>query len=283
MFLTICQKMGRRVYSLIGPGRATKLAASPFGQWLGNRVAPKGEAVYSCDFGIKLKMSAEDARGSGLVYMRQLCPLETDVVRRYVKEGDTLFQVGCYKDGWFALVAAPIVGESGKIVCFEPIPEYADALLENVALNHFRNIRVEKMAIADKSGCVEFSINTYCSSMFHTERANTIQVQTQSLDEYVRQEGIAKIDFLIVDVEGAELLLLQGGKSIIRDTVHYAIIEVIDANLKQAGTSAQEVIGLMQEMGFTAYVFSRHGLVPWAPGQPSETFNMFFSKTPLRV
>ena len=279
----LCQKLGRILYPLVGPDWATKLASSSLGQKIGNLLTPKYDAVYSCDFGIRLKMSPEDAKSSGLVYMGQLCPLETEVVRSYTKKGDILFQVGCFKDGWFSLVAAPIIGEKGKIFCFEPIPEYATALRENVALNHSDRIVVEELAITDKSGCAEFSINSYCSSMFHSAEMKTIAVKTQSLDGYVKQAGINHIDFLIVDVEGAEFLLLKGGESVIRETVNYAIIEIIDANLRQAGTSAEEVIGFMQNMGFTSYVFSRHGLKTWKPGVPSETFNMFFSKTLLPV
>jgi FkbM family methyltransferase len=239
------------------------------------------EAVYHCDSGIKVRLAREDAIVSGIAYMGQTNPLETVLVRRYVKPGDTLVQVGAYRDGWLALVGSRIVGSKGAVVCFEPMPDYAESLRQNVALNDSRNITVEQVAVSDGTGEARFAVAGSNSSLVLAEKSDATNVRTVSLDDYVASRGIGKVDFLIVDVEGAEPLVLRGARRTLETSVSFLLIEVIDEFLRRAGSSAQELIQSLRAMAFHPYVITRRGLRPWKPGTTSETLNMFFSKREL--
>ncbi len=66
------------------------------GGWL---VSTPNNGIYKCDFGIRLRLPKEDAIVSGIAYLAQTNPFETALVRQYLKPGDTLVQVGAYRDG----------------------------------------------------------------------------------------------------------------------------------------------------------------------------------------
>ena len=271
------------VYRVLPPGLCTRLAYSWCGRVLGSWLVSPGGSVYPCDFGIKLRLSPEDALITGIAYMGRTNPLETELVRKYLKFGDTLVQIGTYKDGWLALVGSSAVGSQGHVVCFEPISEYAECLKRNVNLNNRNNIIVEQFAVSDATGNVRFSVAGGNSSMVLTDKPNTVTVKSVSLDEYVRSKNITTIDFLIIDVEGAELLVLKGGRRTLENSVSFLLMEVIDDFLRQSGTSAQQLVQTVIAMGFHPYVITREGLRPWEPGKESETLNMFFTKMEIML
>jgi FkbM family methyltransferase len=213
--------------------------------------------------------------------MGQTNPFETKLVRKYLKQGDTFFQIGAYRDGWLGLVGSSVVGPEGSIICFEPIPEYAESLRKNIALNNSQNIMVEQLAISDATGEAQFSTAGNNSSLVLKGKSGNVTVETIPLDEYVLSRGVSKIDFLIVDVEGAEPLVLKGARRTLQTLVSFLLMEVIDDFLRQANSSADELIQTVVAIGFHPYIITRRGLVAWAPGKTSETLNMFFSKRHL--
>lgn len=278
--IPIAQLVCKLVYRVLPAGVCTRIASSRLGSTLGAWLAPS-HAVYQCDFGIKLLLSREDAILSGIAYMGQTNPFETKLVRKYLKSGDTLFQIGAYRDGWLGLVGALAVGREGSVTCFEPMPEYAEALRKNITLNNSQNIMVEQLAVSDARGEAQFSTAGNNSSLVLTGKSGNVVVETVALDEYVLSRGISKVDFLIVDVEGAEPLVLKGARRTLQTSVSFLLMEVIDDFLRQANSSAEELIQDVVAIGFHPYIITRRGLIAWAPGRTSETLNMFFSKRPL--
>ena len=278
--MPLAQLACKFVYRILPAGVCTRIAGSRLGRVLGAWLAP-GQAVYLCDFGIKLLLSREDAIISGIAYMGQTNPFETKLVRQYLKPGDTLFQIGAYRDGWLGLVGSLAVGREGSVTCFEPMPEYAESLRKNIALNNSQNILVEQLAVSDARGKAQFSTAANNSSLILTRQSGNVTVETIALDEYVMSRGISRVDFLIVDVEGAEPLVLRGARRTLQTSVSFLLMEVIDDFLRQANSSAEEIIQDVVELGFYPYIITRRGLVAWAPGRTSETLNMFFSKRPL--
>ena len=265
------------VYRLLPADICTRLACGRLGNIMGSWLAPAGESLYQCDFGIKLKLSREDAILFGFAHMGRSNPFETELVLKYLKTGNTLIQVGAYKEGWLSLVGSMVVGPKGSVRCFEPIPEYAKSLRENICLNNRLNIVVEQLAVSDARGTTQCSVAGGNSSIVLTGKQGIVTVETISLDEYVCAQGIHAVDFLIVDAEGAEPLILRGAQRTLM-SVSFLLIEVCDEFLRQSGTTAHELVQTIIDMGFHAYVITRKGLRPWCLDRVSETYNMFFSK-----
>jgi len=111
-------------------------------------------------------------------------------------------------------------GKSGRVIAFEPLPQNFEVLKKNVTLNHYSQVTCECLALSNKAGissltyrCEAFtggaSLVTRSPFGFCEEIAN-VEVETTTLDAYVTQHAISKVDFVKIDVEGAEGMVLEG-------------------------------------------------------------------------
>jgi len=147
-------------------------------------------------------------------------PEKFAAIRDSLKPGGTFLDIGGNK-GDFALFAAALVGPEGRVVCFEPHPENAGWIHKSVELNRFNHVAVEELALADRDG--EAPLNIGGKSGQHSFEARShdrgaVQVQTMTLDHYAETAGLARIDAIKIDVEGAEDLVIAGaGRVLARD------------------------------------------------------------------
>lgn len=134
--------------------------------------------------------------------------------------GDVFYDVGA-NIGFHTVIAARLVGNAGTVVAFEPLPENAAQLRRNVELNSFANVEVVEAALSDGTGFANLS-----GSGHRTRRTLTklggVEVRTFRLDDW---EGPPP-DLLKIDVEGAELVVLEGALETIRRHRPDMLIEV---------------------------------------------------------
>src|SRR4030042_4007070 len=86
---------------------------------------------------------------------------EVETIRLFkqlAKEGDTVVDIGAHI-GYYTLLAARIVGDTGKVYAFEPDPANHDVLVGNIKLNGFQNVVTVRKAISDKNGQIELYLN----------------------------------------------------------------------------------------------------------------------------
>jgi len=143
-------------------------------------------------------------------------PYEKDGVE--LKTGDIAVDAGAYL-GLFSLLASKKVGPMGKVYAFEPISENYKLLKKSVKLNKAENIEVIPRALAEKEGMLsmvaeEGRFNQ--SSGFLKDGRAKRTVKQISLDEFIKQKKISRIDFIKVDTEGMEREVLTGAKRVIR-------------------------------------------------------------------
>jgi FkbM family methyltransferase len=167
--------------------------------------AELGGLRYACDLGDDI---AREACFTGLY-----APQESALVRRTLAEGDTFVDVGA-NWGYFTLLAAQRVGDSGRVVAMEPDPRMFALLAGNVSRNRLRNVLLSADAAAEGPGSatlapfVDGTGNRGVSAL--VERGEGVTVETRALDELLDQMEIESVDLVKVDVEGAELRVLRG-------------------------------------------------------------------------
>lgn len=138
--------------------------------------------------------------------------------RKHVRSGETVFDIGGHI-GLFAVMTARLVGEAGQVHSFEPTPFTRGVLQKVVDLNGVSNIvEVRHEAVSANSGrTVFFDTGTEVSnanSLVRSELSQTeIQIEMTSIDEYAATIGIEP-DCVKIDVEGAELDVLIGGRRV---------------------------------------------------------------------
>jgi FkbM family methyltransferase len=149
---------------------------------------------------------------------------EPGVVRgleELIQPGWTVVDVGA-NIGYFTLLMANRVGPQGKVIAFEPLSENFRILKENIKLNDHTNVVAENYALMSRAERIELrsatpGAITWVASVRIDEQSavESQSVEAVTLDEYVEKNGSAKIDFLKIDVEGAEASVLEGATNLL--------------------------------------------------------------------
>ena len=131
-------------------------------------------------------------------------------LRTLLRPGMTFCDVGANM-GVITLLAARLVGPTGRVFAFEPMPDNARVVRENVALNGFQNVTIVEAGIAEQNGEALLHLSKYGGSHSLARSPGgalelTITVQTIRLDSV---PGLDRIDVLKSDTEGTELAVLR--------------------------------------------------------------------------
>jgi FkbM family methyltransferase len=120
--------------------------------------------------------------------------------------GDTVVDIGA-NIGSFAVLAASIVGPSGRVIAFEPVSATFVRLQENVALNGFRNVEMCREGVEAQDGTIELRLGTksaLAGAYFGGETTSVETVPCLSIQHVFDRHGIDRIHLLKIDCEGGE-------------------------------------------------------------------------------
>jgi FkbM family methyltransferase len=110
-----------------------------------------------------------------------------------------------------SLLLAKLCGPQGRVIAFEPIPEIAAGLRENIALNGFSSVTYVEMAVSDGNGAQFFSRGNHLGAAHFAEAEPAqLSVRTTTIDSYVFEQKNPAPHFIKMDVEGAEGKVLAG-------------------------------------------------------------------------
>src|SRR5260221_4797290 len=121
-------------------------------------------------------------------------------------------------------------GSKGQIHAFEPTPSTFQRLAATVRNFNRNNVKINNVAVNDKSGFVTFNVYEEAYASWNTmatrplenygvniDAPNAIQVAAVTIDEYCYNENIKEISLLKIDVEGAELNVLEGASKMFKE------------------------------------------------------------------
>jgi FkbM family methyltransferase len=125
--------------------------------------------------------------------------------------GDIILDVGAGK-GEDALAFSRAVGPDGRVICVEAHPTIFRCLRLFCEMNNLLNITPVNYAIVDTLGPVAINATAdwQANSIGNAGGANSVSVAGITLDELVKQESIPRIDFLKMNIEGAEAAAIRG-------------------------------------------------------------------------
>lgn len=134
-----------------------------------------------------------------------------------LEKGDYVIDAGA-NFGLFSILAGEKIGESGIVYAFEPIIESHKLLLRNIHVNKVNNVKAIFKALGGNNNKIEFVIfnslegsSGYFQGDFPKEKVDQIR-----LDDFIKKNGIKKVDFIKADIEGMERDLLLGAEEIIK-------------------------------------------------------------------
>jgi FkbM family methyltransferase len=140
-----------------------------------------------------------------------------DIMKKKLKKGSIFLDIGA-NVGYISAIGASIVGKSGQVHSFEPIPDCALCLEKMKALNPEYNLFVNSFACSDKEGfsnidlsTSDIRLNTMVPNFIKKEDLKeNISVPVCRLDNYIHENDLKNIAFIKIDVEGFELKVLKG-------------------------------------------------------------------------
>lgn len=130
-----------------------------------------------------------------------------------VKPGGIVFDIGAHA-GYYTLLASRLVGSTGSVFAFEPLPHNLNFLEKHLSLNHLRNVVIQPVAVSEKSGQAKFEPGESNYTGRLSDRGYQV-IQTIALDEEITGAVLPRPNVLKIDVEGAELLVLHGASGMI--------------------------------------------------------------------
>jgi FkbM family methyltransferase len=183
---------------------------------------------------------------------------------RIVGDGMTVFDIGAHI-GIFSLGAAKRVGSRGKVYAFEPTPETAAILARHVEFNGWQDrIEVVRAVASDVDGRIDFYVNGISMSaslgrenveVLSPERpangAVRLEVESLTLDRFCSERRI-RPDLIKIDVEGAELRVLRGCRTVLTTMRPSIICEVHPDQMENCGTSVAELDSYLSEVGYAS-------------------------------
>jgi FkbM family methyltransferase len=201
-------------------------------------------------------------------------PPIVDLIRRFVKPGDVCLDVGA-NVGSLTLVMAQAAGATGRVVAVEPHPDVCARLRANVALNGLAQVTVVQAAVSDADGTTDFfgfdeeSFRQGISSLLpDSEACRRMTVRTLRGATLLAEAGIARCDFLKIDVEGVESVVLNQFSDLIERCRPVVICEYRKAHWTKFGHSLKAVLERFARLRYTVFVIHKRGLRPLGPEAP---------------
>lgn len=177
-----------------------------------------------------------------------------------------VFDVGANR-GYLTQVYSLLVGPQGRVFAFEPIPTTFQVLQERMAERQvIPNVDLINVALAETSGTAVMHLpgqdDGQASLLPHrgvgswrtADLPATFQCRQVRLDDFVGDRGIARLDFLKYDVEGAELLVLRGATDTLRQFQPVLYLEVSPDWTADFGYHPTAIIEFLRPLGYDRFL-----------------------------
>ncbi len=201
------------------------------------------------------------------------------MIQGLLKPGMVFFDVGGHV-GQYTLVASRLVGDAGEVHSFEPDPESFRALRGNVRLNKLKNVRLNNVALSNENKTTTFylaatsNLGDNSLSPPDTYSGARCEVKCITLDHYLETRRIDRVDFMKVDIEGAELLMLQGAKRLFTLKRRPIIVmEFEEPRQKAFGNSCAQLADVLLKKRYDLFNLETRPLSEYYPS-PNDPFTL---------
>jgi len=189
---------------------------------------------------------------------------ETCLGQHLPPQGGMAVDAGAYI-GRHTLAYARAVGPAGRVIAVEPLPANFRLLQHNVRRNGYQQlVHCAACALGRAAGQVRLGYDKETSiASAYGEFPLHLTVEQRSLDDLLSEQGIAQIDFLKIDVEGAELDLLEGSRQVLDASPRARL--VVEIHARPDTIDACPVHRWLRERGYSiAALHEEQRLFYWA-------------------
>jgi len=206
---------------------------------------------------------------------------ETEYIKTAIREGWVCADIGgCF--GWYSVLFSRLSGNGGEVHVFEPVPDNKSCLDENLELNNCQNVTVNDFALGREPSVERIfvpvdGVSGSLKAHAKLEQCKVLDIQVSTLDQYVADYGLSRLDFIKADIEGAELPMLQGAEETLRRFRPELMLEIQERSTTLFGYTPEDVFSFMGDIGYSGYIFTQSGdLEPCYPGCLAKHYNFIF-------
>ena len=189
-----------------------------------------------------------------------------------IKKDDIVLDVGA-NQGIFTVAFSKLTGPNGKVLSIEPFDKMVKLIKSNILINSLANIKILTTVVSDKEGSesLDFGGGIVSASIVRNFSKNSkIAIKATTIDTITKDFN--KINFIKLDIEGAELKALNGAKQTLHNDKPILSIEV-DSN------SFDEINEFLKPFGYEPYIFDHTGkLLPILTVNELHSNMIFISK-----
>ena len=200
-----------------------------------------------------------------------------NIFTQHLKAGDVFYDIGA-NVGFFTIIAAKLVGNTGKVYAFEPGQGNASSIRHNAQLNNFTHVEVIEKAVSHSSGEGQLLLAQYsgghalATADAPPDLAGEVTVDLVSIDDLIAQKQIQPPNFVKVDVEGAELDVLKGMTETIKTYKPTIIYEVDDGDRTAYERKYQELESFLQSFNYqVTQTENSYDTIDWCVGHAIAT------------
>lgn len=207
---------------------------------------------------------------------------DEQMILRFLKEGDLILDIGA-NIGWYSILFSKKFPQA-TIYSFEPIHETYKYLITNLMLNKANNVFPLNIGISEKDSFSTYyyfpegSVLASERNLIECSKAKKTTCKVTSLDTFINEQNINKIDFIKCDIEGAELSAITGGIHAIKRFLPIMLIELFERWTLQFGYHPNDVIHLLNQLGYECFLANKNQLenCPIYKETEDERLNFFF-------
>lgn len=202
--------------------------------------------------------------GRPIFCKRKYEEVESRFFQKHLTAGMTVLDIGA-NIGYFSILASQLTSPSGRVVSFEPDPYNYSLLSGNVSENKAHNVTLHPLALGERAGVATLfksdnNLGDHRVLPTGSSSRERVEVQVRSLDELV-EEGIVPVpEFIKMDVQGYEGLVVRGMDTLLKNPkLRVILTEYWPDGMAQAGAGHDELYSRIVSRGFKAYALTATG------------------------
>ncbi len=212
-----------------------------------------GQGLPKTVNGVKVKLPAKyiryfpsDYESENFSFLKSCC-----------KEGAVILDIGAHI-GLFSAIAAKLAGSRGRVFAFEPAPNTTPVLHQTIRINKLAHlIEPVNQAMGKDTGKITFFIsdeeadNSNSLVSYKDDRKlNGVEVEVNTIDNFIGEKKLTKVDFIKIDVEGAEYDTLRGGGEVFKKLRPCFILAIHPEPIEKKGDKLEDIYDLLVQLNY---------------------------------
>ena len=192
-------------------------------------------------------------------------PTVREAIDRFVGPESVAYDVGANIGLWTLRLAE----RARRVYAVEPVPGNIARLRENLERSGAANVDVIASALGADAGRARLRLHAD-PGRATIDPGGDIDVPIERLDDIWRAHGSPPVALVKIDAEGSEYAVLQGARDLLERCRPVICCEVIEANLVDHGSSAEDLHDLLESFGYVAYAMTGSDLAPAPRGAATD-------------